>query len=198
MRKSVILTAFIVLFLFSETAFADYDISGKWLLDGGGYAEKGILRVKLTDEGYLDIRTEMVDEVRYVLGYSVLFRLNASRLGINAWEYKKTVDLQYPVPLPDVRPTVNDPFELPPVTVDGLTYGVVFTSITSGTVDIYGSLDVDFVGMVGIDSTSFIWKEGTEKPDISDKSSGCSLGMAWMILALPAFLHIKVKGLKLE
>jgi hypothetical protein len=187
MRKSIVLTAFVVLFLFSETAFADYDITGRWLLEGGGHAEKGVLRVELTDEGYLDIRTETVNGVRCILGYSVLFRLNASKLNINAWEYKKTVDLEYPVPLPSLHPTANEPFELLPVTVDNLTYKVVFTSITSGTVDIYGDLNVDYVGAVGIDSTSVIWKEGTQKPDISDKSSGCNAGMAgmaWMILAL--------------
>jgi hypothetical protein len=162
-------------------------------LEGTGYARKDFVRVELTDDGYLDIQTGMVDDVRHVLGYSVLFRLNASKLGINAWEYTKTVTLEYPVPLPELHPTVNKPFKLPPVTVDDLTYGVVFTSITSGTVDISGKLDVDVVGAVGIDSASAIWKEGTEKPDIPDKSSGCNAGMAGMIWMIPGLRLLKLK-----
>ncbi|MDR2174931.1 MAG: hypothetical protein LBO82_03225 [Synergistaceae bacterium] len=184
MRKKMVLTAAAVLFLFAETAFAAYDISGKWLLEGGGYAKKDVLRVELTDEGALDIRTRVENGVRYVSGYSVNLRLDASRLGINAWKYEKVVELSPSVPIPDLDPTLNDPFKLPPVTVDKLTYEVTFTSIHAGTVKIHGNLDVDVVGEIDIDSDSAIWKEGTEKPDIPDTTSGCNSGIAGMTLIL--------------
>jgi hypothetical protein len=194
MRKGTVLAAAAVLFLFSKAAFADYDVGGSWLLEGGGYAQKSILRVELTDDGVLDIQTQVEDGVRYVLGYSVNLWLNASKLGINAWKYSKTVSLQIPVPIPELDPTLNDPFELPPVTVDKLTYAVAFTTTTSGTVNIYGKLDIDVVGEVEINSASAIWKEGTEKPDIPDVASGCNAGagtgakIAGMALALGFFL----------
>jgi Synergist-CTERM protein sorting domain-containing protein len=173
-----------VLFLFSKMAFADYDVAGRWLLEGGGFAQKDFLRVKLTDEGVLDIQTQVKNEVLYVSEYSVNLRLDASRLGINAWKYSENVRLQNPIRIPDLDPTLNDPFKLPRVTVDKMTYEVVFTSTTSGTVNIYGKLDVDVVGEVEIDSVSAIWKEGTKKPDIPDMTSGCSAGIAWTALAL--------------
>jgi hypothetical protein len=187
MRKRTALIAAAALLLFATTAFADYDISGRWLLEGGGFAEKGVLRVELTDEGVLDIRTQLEDEVRHVAGYNVRLRLDASKLGISAWEYSKAMDLTPSIPIPDLNPTVNDPFKLPPVTIDGLTYEVTFTSITSGTVKIYGNLDVDVAGKVEIDSVSAIWKEGTEKPDIPDMSSGCNSGIVWMALIFGFF-----------
>jgi hypothetical protein len=194
MRKGIVLTAVVVLFMFSKAVAADYDISGKWLLEGGGFAEKGVLRVELTDEGFLDIRTKVEDGTRYVLGYSVALWLNASRLGINAWEYSKNVDLELPIPIPSLNPTVNDPFKLPPVTVDRLTYKVTFTSISSGTVDIYGSLDVDVIGDVEIDSASAICKEGTEKPDIPDMTSGCNSGIIGAALVLGVFWVCRKRG----
>jgi hypothetical protein len=184
MRRGTALGTVVVLFLFSKMAFADYDVGGRWLLEGGGFAQKGVLRVELTDEGVLDIQTQVEDGVRYVLGYSVGLWLDASKFGINAWKYSKTVNLQTPIPIPDLDPTLNDPFELPPVTVEKMTYKVVFTSTTSGTVKIYGNLDIDVVGEVEIDSASAIWREGMEKPDIPDMTSGCSTGIAWMALAL--------------
>jgi hypothetical protein len=184
MRRGTALIAVVILFLSSKMAFADYDVGGRWLLEGGGFAQKDILRVELTDEGVLDIQTQVEDGVRYVLGYSVDLWLDASKLGINAWEYSKTVSLQPPIPIPELDPTLNDPFELPPVTVEKMTYKVAFTSTTSGTVYIYGNLDIDVVGEVEIDSASAIWKEGTEKPDIPEMTSGCNTGIAWMALAL--------------
>lgn len=166
-------------------AFAEYDVGGRWLLEGTGYAEKDILRVELEDEGYLDIDTETKDGVQYLTGYDVKVTLDASKMGINAWEYANTVTLQTPVKIPELDPTTDDfdgPFELPPVSVDGMTYQVTLKSITSGTIAIYGDLNVDTVGTVEINSESAIWKEGTEKPDIPDMRSGCNAGMASVFL----------------
>ena len=148
MRKTIFSIIAVILLLAEKTAYADYDISGRWLLEGGGFAEKSALRVELTDEGFLDIQTQIEGDVRYVLGYSVGLWLNASKIGVNAWEYHKKVDLEFPIPMPSLDPTMSEPFELPPVTVDRLTYEVTFTSLLSGTVKIYGHLDIDVVGDV--------------------------------------------------
>jgi hypothetical protein len=187
MRRFWIL-GIVVLLATSGTAFAEYDISGWWLLEGSGYAEKSFVRAELTDSGTLDIKTHVENGVRYVLGYTLDLRLDASRFNINAWKHSKVVLLDTPVPLPELNPTTNEPFELPLITVDGLTYEVTFTTATSGTVKIYGYIDIDVVGNVNINSISAIWKSGTQKPDISDMSSGCNGGISWMTWLLPPLL----------
>jgi hypothetical protein len=187
MRKISIWTAAILL-LIAKNAAA-YDIGGRWLLEGSGYAEKSFVRSELTDWGTLDIQTETRDGAEYITGYFVWVELDASRLNIRTWDYSDTVLLPVPIPIPDLRPTVNEPFTLPPVTVNDLTYEVTFTSETSGTVKIYGYVDIDVVGWTEISSISVIWKEGTEKPDVPDMASGCNAGVAGVagaILALAA------------
>jgi hypothetical protein len=98
--------------------------------------------------------------------------------------------LDVPVAVPELNPTTNAPFKLPQVTVDGLTYEITFTTKTSGTVRIYGYIDVDVVGQIEINSVSTIWKNGTDKPDVSDMTSGCSGGISWTASLLPALWMI--------
>ena len=43
-------------------------------------------------------------------------------------------------------------------------------AVTSGKVDIYGTIDLDIIGRTRIRSNSAIWKEGTEKPGKPGKS----------------------------
>ena len=185
MRKTltgVLLVA--VLLSLVGTAFASYDMSGRWLIEGAGFAEKGILRVELKDEGTLDIQTKTENGVQYITGYTLKIRLNASKLGINAWENTDTATMLVPIPVPELNPTLNQPFELPAVTVDKMTYKVTFTSTTSGTVKIYGFMDIDMVGTTEINSDSGIWKQGTPKPNIDDKGSGCNAGISLLALLL--------------
>jgi hypothetical protein len=184
-----VLAAFFVLLLIPGAAFADYDIGGRWLMEGGGFAEKSFVRSEMTLDGTMDIQTQTEGEDRYILGFSLTMRLNASRFNISAWKYSKVVVLNAPIPLPELRPTTNEPFVLPPVPVEGLVYEVTFTSTTSGTVKIYGNIDVDVAGKIEIDSESAIWKEGSAKPDIPDKTSGCNAGFwgvwgVWAVLAI--------------
>jgi hypothetical protein len=188
-RLLMVLTALVIVF-FERSPSLAWDIDGRWLLEGGGYASKGVVRVALEDSGFLDILTATENGEQYLTGYDVRVVLDASRLGINAWEYSKKVTLTIPVRVPELDPTMSRPFALPAVTVDGMTYQVTFTSTTSGTVKIYGELDVDVAGRVDIDSESAIWKQGTERPDIDDKMSGCSAGVPlWaLLLMLPPAL----------
>ena len=200
-RKFLFLTVAVLFLtcLASKTAFAEYDVTGWWLLEGDGYAEKSPVRTRLADAGRMNIKTQTQDGVQYILGYSLDLWLDVSRLDINAWKYSKEVLFDVPIPVPALDPTMSDPFTLPSVTIDQLTYEMVFTTTTSGTVKIYGYLDVDVVGSVSIDSLSTIWKNGTQRPaDTSDLSSGCN-GMAWTALALlPLMNLVKMKKVKMR
>ena len=56
MRKTFIRLLLVTMLLsLASVAFAAYDMTGRWLIEGGGYAKKDILRVELSDEGTLDI-----------------------------------------------------------------------------------------------------------------------------------------------
>lgn len=169
-----------------------YDVAGRWLLEGEGYGDKSV-RVQLSLDGHLDIRTEIVGERRYITGYDLWIRINASRLDIKTWSETYSEELSVPILLPELRPTLNSPLVLPAVkTKDGLIYQVTLTSVSSGTVKIYGTIDLDVIGATEINSECALWKEGTERPDIEDLSSGCSVGagMGSALLLLPLLLGL--------
>ena len=106
-----------------------YDIAGRWLIQGEGYGEKRV-RVQLALEGTLDIHTAIHEGKRCITGYDLWLRLDASRMNIKAWTERYSETLRVPVPLPELRPTLSNPFYLPPVkTKEGLTYKVMLTSV---------------------------------------------------------------------
>lgn len=197
MRKTFIRLLLVTMLLsLASVAFAAYDMTGRWLIEGGGYAKKDILRVELSDEGTLDILSKTENGTQYITGYTLNIRLDASKLGIKAWNNTDTATFQVPVPMPEFNPTVNKPFELPAVTVDRMHYQVTFTSINSGTVKIYGFMDVDTAGTIEIDSLSAVWKQGTPKPNIDDKSSGCNtagLSLFTVLLGTPLMVLMRRK-----
>ena len=180
MRRSI-LAAIIWIFINSATAFAEFNPYGKWYFEGGGFAEKLFVRVELNAWGELHIRTTLESGDRYLTGYDIDATIDATRFDINAWEYSTDTTLEYPVPVPEVNPTLNNPFKLPKVTYEGLTYEVELTSAASGIVKIYGYLS----GGIEVDSKSALWKSGTKKPDIPDMTSGCDAfcGAASLLLA---------------
>jgi len=190
MRK-LIFVAVIAMFLCTGTAFAGFNPIGDWLFEGGGYAEKSFVRARLNARGELEVTTVVMDGKEYVTGYRVRANLYVSQFGFNVWKDSGGGDLRNPVPLPYLNPTMNNPFRLPRVTHEGLTYEVVFTSATSGTIRIYGYLDVDFVGNVEGDSASILWRKGSKKPDIPDMTSGCNAGFAAVTLLLFAFIFAR-------
>ena len=194
----ILLVLSLAMFSAYASAAEDYDVGGKWWMEGGGNAEKGFVRVSMTLEGDLYIHTETrTDGKRYITGYDLNIRIDASKLNINAWKKNSSERLQYvdQIPLPDLRPTLNEPFELPEVkTSDGLRYAITLESIHSGSVKIYGDIDVDKVGWVEIDSKSVIWLDGTERPDMSevdDKTSGCNSGTGGIFLLLPLLFMLR-------
>ena len=132
--------------LLALPAAAAWDAGGRWLIEGTGYGEKSPVRLRLALNGYMDVRTATSGDVRFITGYDLNMRLDTSRAGVKTWTEEIHETLHVPVPLPSLAPTVNEPFRLPDVRADGLTYAVTLTSATSGTVDIYGTIDLDVLG----------------------------------------------------
>ena len=193
MRKLSILCCCVLSFLLVATAAwaaPAQTIGGKWLAEGAGFAEKGILRVELTADGYINIHSTISGDVETITGYDVSATLHATKAEFNAWSYSDTEQLAAPIPITNFNPTVSDPLTLPSFTVDGLTYTIALTSTTSGTVKLRGNVDIDGFGNCEVNADCALWKEGTPKPDIPDTGSGCNAGTAGVlaILLVPAML----------
>ena len=187
MRKLSIMCCALLLFLLTATAgFAapTQTIGGKWLAEGAGFAEKSILRVELTADGYINIHSTISGDVETITGYDVSATLHATKAEFNAWSYSDTEQLAAPIPITDFNPTVSDPLTLPSFTVDGLTYTITLTSTTSGTVKLRGNVNIDGFGNCEVNADCALWKEGTPKPDIPDTGSGCNAGAAGILAML--------------
>jgi hypothetical protein len=194
-RKAFITLLYFTLVLSVPAYGATQTVGGSWLVEGGGYAKKSVLRVELTTNGMLDIRSSTADEKEILTGYEVWGELNASRLGINAWSYHNDYELSPPVEAGRFEPTLNEPYRLPTFTIDGLSYTIVLTSENSGTVNISGYVDIDVVGRTDVNADCAIWRQGTPKPVIPDSTSGCDAG-AGSLLAL--FLPVLMLGARIK
>jgi len=170
-----------------SAASAWFDPHGWWELEGEGYAERNSLRADLYVWGDLLIQTSYRGGERYVTDYDVWVTLDSPRLNINFWEFSAGITFLYPIRIPDVPPTLRNPFRLPPITKDGLTYDVEFTSATSGTIWIYGYVS----GRVLVDSLSFVLKADTHP--FRGKGSGCNTGIGAFGLVLPLVLLLRKK-----
>jgi hypothetical protein len=174
------------MFLTAE-ADAVYLVGGTpWRVEGGGFVEKNFVRVSMRDEGLLRFKSNTRDGKEILTGYEMRGELNASGLGINAWSYYGADDYSVPIVIEDFNPSMSRPLRLRPFTVDGLTYTVEFTSVTSGRVSVSGYIDVDGVGRCEVNGENVIWKEGTPRPDLPDAVSGCDSGSGWF--AIPSAL----------
>lgn len=191
----------------------EYDISGLWNISGTGFAEKSFVRSSLVLTGDLNIQVQSVYEIsnditnlisgeeeinflvhssdslssdlKAITSYDINLKVTATELDIKAWEGRIENGIKIPVLLPEMRPSNNNPYVLPAVSYDGLTYQVTFTSTTSGTVSIKGYIDLDVVGNTELNSICAIWKKGTEEPeDSKNGSSGCNFGFNYLCLAV--------------
>lgn len=170
-------------------AESDYDIAGRWKMEGQGFGEKSPVRLTLALDGYLDIHTDTLSGRRCITGYDLWLRITTSRLDIKTWSERCSETLSVPIPLPELRPTLSEPFALPAVrTKEGLIYRPTLKGVSSGTVDIYGTIDLDVVGATEINSAAKIWKEGTEKPETKDLRSGCGVGQGSVLLLFPLLI----------
>ena len=208
----------------------DYDISGYWDISGNGYVDKSFVRVSLELTGDLNIITKMgnrlaedykdeiiekvsadlykeskrrLKDVRFITGHIVDLKITATNLDIKAWS--GTIDNSYltiPVPLPEIRPSNNEPFVLPDISYGeddyNLTFTVTLNSIYSGTVRINGWVKLDYVGKIELDSLCKLWKAGTDEPEPVDgenKKSGCNSGISsLMLISISAFIFLKIVG----
>lgn len=178
-----------MLFLFSASAaFAAQTqvIGGRWLTEGSGFAEKDILRVALTADGYIDIISTNTDDIETISGYRTQATLHATRMEFNAWSSNGSYSLSQPLTISHYNPTLTNPLMLPTFKVNGLEYTVTFTSSTSGTVKIRGNANIDLFGNCEINADCALWREGSAKPDIPNSESGCNtLGGAHFALLIP-------------
>ena len=175
----------------ADMASSWFDPYGWWELEGEGYAERNFHSYDLYVWGDLQIQTSYRGRERYVTDYDVWVTLDSPRLNIYSWEFSAGTSFRYPIRIPDEPPTWHNPFRLPPITKDGLTYDVEFTSATSGTVLIYGYVG----GGVVVDSLSFVWKTAdTDTYSFCDKSSGCNTGIGAFGMFLPLVLLLWKKS----
>lgn len=164
-------------------------IGGRWLLDGTGFAEKGILRVSLNANGDMDIIASAdASGTEKITEYRLRGELNASRLNINTWKYDHATPVNPPITVNNFNPTVSEPFRLPSFTIQELTYTVELTNETSGTIKIRGFVNIDKVGRCEINADCALWKEGTTRPDAPNSKSGCSAGAGTTIVLVAASL----------
>ncbi|MDR3331943.1 MAG: hypothetical protein LBT08_04880 [Synergistaceae bacterium] len=188
-RFFVLLAMATTVFMLISEGFAsasDYRVGGNWLTNGGGFAEKGILRIGLSNNGRLTMRSYMDGDREIITGYYMQGELQATGFNIRAWEQSDNHDYGIPIPLDDFNPSMSDPFSLPPITVDKLTYTVVFNDVNSGTIRLRGYVDIDGVGECEVNADNAIWREGTPRPSVPDTESGCNAGFSAGALAILA------------
>jgi hypothetical protein len=178
---AVLLTA-----LSPRQAAAAYRIGGRWLTSGGGFAEKGFVRISLNNNGVLTFRSTLNGGVERVTGYNMYGELNATGFNINAWRQSDDHDYAIPIEVRDFNPSMSNPFVMPTFAIGKLTYTVIFTDVNSGTIRLRGYIDVDGVGECEVNADNAIWREGTSRPNVPDTESGCNTGAGPLALFAPA------------
>ena len=184
MRKSILGLIVMAIFCFPGMSSAWFDPHGGWEFEGDGEAIRNSYIYDLQVQGDLRVQTDFWGSE--VTAYDVWVTLHSPRLNIHFWEF--SAGTVHRIKVPDDPPTWNTPFRLDPITKDGLTYEVEFTSSTSGTIWIYG-----YVGEgVHIESLSIVLK--TDRHSFRDES-GCNSGIGVFGLILPLVLLLKKKHL---
>ena len=209
-RKILLACLILLLSVSSLSAESDFDLSGLWHIYGEGFAEKGFVRVSLELSGNMQLTTQTIEEIspdlkeiisddltlkvdpahdkwlksdmNALTGYEVYLKLTATQLDIKAGEEYLPNGIKIPVLIPDIRPSVDDPFRLPAVSYDGLKYELIITGVDSGVLNLTGYIDVDTVGECELNTECMVWRDGSSRPSGEGKSSGCNSG--WGIFAL--------------
>lgn len=196
MFKKVLLTAAAAT-LIASAAQADppFRVGGpRWRTDGGGSIEKGIIKISLENEGWLEFVSYVSGDQEIVTGYRMYAKLTATGLGIKAWEDGDDHIYPFDVPMPpNFNPSMGDSFTFPDIRIqekDGssrITYKMTINSETGGSMAARGGMDIDVVGWCEADMTNRLWKDGTTPPDKPDTKSGCETGAFGVIGAIAAF-----------
>ena len=192
-RKVIALTfLFLMLAVCASNGTEDFNVAGKWLINGTGHVDKSFVRSRLELSGYINFQTSEGEEIQMIESYDAYIRIDATTLNIKVYDEYITNGIQLSVPVPARIPTEEYPIELPTLTYDGLTYDVKITGTNSGTVLITGVVkDVGIIGDVEIETESKIWREGTSEPETdSGKSSGCKTGAGMTVLMLMGVIKL--------
>ena len=222
MIKKFLFAFFIFIISCSNSQASEYIDSilpGKWNIEGTSFVEKNFVRVSFKIEGEMNQEMEVlknldsnidkildgnneisrgvVNENRKVLTSCDLdlriYMFDKAGFDIKVWDNKIDNAVQIPILLPEARPTLSKPFELPSVKLDDLNLTVTFTSESLGKLRVRGYVDVDTVGECEINADCALWKDGTTKPEFDEEtSSGCNSGLG--ILSMFAALLIIVIG----
>lgn len=195
MKKIIIIASALALLASSAWADPPFRIGGpRWRTDGSGSIEKGIIRISLENEGWLEFVSYVSGDQEIVTGYRMRAKLTASGLGIKAWEEHDDHLYPFHVPMPpNFDPSMGDSFTFPSITIqerDGssrITYTMTINSETGGTMSARGGMDIDVVGWCEADMTNRLWKDGTTPPDKPDTKSGCDTGASGIVGAIAAF-----------
>ena len=172
--------AVILTLIFSGSAFA-FQAGGLWHISGNGFVEKSFIRVSLKITGGATLQTMMIAGTECLTSYDVTVEIDAfdrTGLDINVRDERFADSFNTPVPLPEINPTPENPFTIPAVTLNGLTYEAAFTSANTGTLKVTGFVDIDTIGSSEINTSCVIWRDGTPKPEENESSSsGCNSGL---------------------
>ena len=219
--KKFFTAIFILIFLFlcisllNASEYTDTVLPGKWNIHGTGFAEKGFVRLslevdgnaiqttdfvknlsasvdKILDDNQEVLRNAVNPERKVLTNCNVDLTLRITGAGIKAWNENIPNAVKIPVLLPEIRPTINNPFALPSVTLNNIKYTVTFTSETSGKLRGQGYVDVDLVGTCEINADCALWKDGTKAPATDEEThSGCNSGIG-IFTAFTALLIIGI------
>ena len=188
------LSVVILTLIFSGNAWA-FQAAGLWHISGTGFVEKSIIRISLKVTGSTALQTMTIAGTECLTSYDAAIKIDAfDRAGfdINVRDEHFADSFNTPVPLPDINPTPENPFTIPAITLNGLTYEASFTSENTGTLSVTGYVDIDTVGTSEINTKCVIWRDGTPKPEEdTSSSSGCNSG-----LGIFAFLML-ISGVKI-
>lgn len=196
MRK-IFVTALIAVFLAASAgaASAAFRVGGNWLTEGEGFGEWDPIRLELHDKGTLTFLSEISGDYELITGYEMYGKLEVTNFGIKVWDDYDSHTYDYPILVPlNFNPSMSNPFVLPPIKFKDLTYTISFTDVTSGTVSVHGFVDVDTIGTCEVKGDNVIWKEGSEKPDTPNTSSGCAVGGAGAFALFMAALCLSRLG----
>ena len=198
----------------SASEYIDTILPGKWNIEGTSFVEKNFVRVSFKIEGTMNQSTDIlkninadidkviednketsrniVNENRRVLtSCDINLRLyifDKAGFDIKVWDNKIDNAVNYPVLLPEARPTLSNPFSLPAVKIQDLNLTVTFTSESSGKLRVQGYADLDTVGVCEINADCALWRDGTAKPAIEEETnSGCNAGLE-ILSAIAALL----------
>lgn len=201
-----------VMLLMLVTVADGYDFAGQWWIYGTGFVEKSFVRISLELRGEMTLSSCKVSELSYDVvqvlsndtvtimsredvdenlmclnGYDInlrVYALSESGFDVKIWDDNLPNGIRIPIVYPYFEPTVNNPFTLPAVTSNGLTYRVSFTSENAGKIRVTGYIDTS-IGDIELNSDSTIWRYGTLQPSTeSETKSGCNSGVGAIVLMM--------------